>query len=260
SAQFSPACQCVTKLCVSQTMPPDDIYQEDLAKIHIDGYGFHWESAASAVLRFLRENGIKEGTIVDLGCGGGQWLERLSREGYTVCGVDRSPSMIKAAKKRVPKGTFILGSFADVDLPRCNAVNALGEPINYLDGQQSIRRVFRNVFQALRPGGIFIFDAREPATRPVEPRIHTRLADEWACISRIEEDGTKNSLVRRITTFRKVGTSYRRREELHALKLYSKSEMVRWLREAGFRVRTYRQYGKYKLAERQSAYVARKPG
>lgn len=240
-------------------MSSTDIYQEDLAKIHIDGYAFHWESAASAVLRFLRDNGVEKGTVIDLGCGGGQWLERLMREGYTVCGVDRSESMIKAAKRRVPLGKFILGSFANVNLPYCDAVTSLGEPINYLDGQQSIRRVFRNVFQTLWPGGVFIFDAREPATRRVEPRIHARSGENWACIARIEEDGAKNMLVRHITTFFKVGDNYRRRNELHRLKVYSKSEMLRWLRETGFRVRTYRQYGEYRLADRQSAYVARKP-
>lgn len=235
-----------------------DIYQEDLAKIHIDGYGFHWEGAASAMLRFLRESGIEKGMVIDLGCGGGQWLERLSREGYTVCGVDRSESMIKAAKNRVPQAKLILGSFAEVALPGCDAVTSLGEPINYLDGQQSIRRVFRNVFQALRPGGVFIFDAREPASRPVEPRIHSRIGEDWACIARIEEDGAKNSLTRHITTFFKVGTNYRRRDELHKLKVYSKGDMIRWLRETGFRVRTYPRYGEYRLAERQSAYVARR--
>jgi SAM-dependent methyltransferase len=237
-------------------MPPTEIYQEDLAKIHIEGYAFHWEGAASAVLRFLRESGVEKGTVVDLGCGGGQWLERLSLEGYSVCGVDRSESMIKAAKKRVSKGKFILGSFADVNLPDCDAVTSLGEPINYLDGQQSIRRAFRNVFRALRPGGVFIFDAREPATAPVEPRIHARLGENWACIAYIEEDGAKHSLVRHITTFTKVGATYRRRNELHQLKVYSKSEMIRWLRETGFRVRSYRRYGDYRLAPRQSVYVA----
>jgi SAM-dependent methyltransferase len=140
-------------------MPPDDIYKEDLAKIHIDGYGFHWEGAASAVPRFSRDNGVDAGAVVDLGCGGGQWLERISREGHTVCGVDRSPSKIKAAKKRVPNGKFILGSFADVRLTPCDAVTSLGEPINNLAGHHSIRRTFMNVFQALRPGGVFIFDA-----------------------------------------------------------------------------------------------------
>jgi SAM-dependent methyltransferase len=240
-------------------MPPTDIYQEDLAKIHIDGYGFHWEGAASTVLRILRDSGVEKGTVVDLGCGGGQWLERLSREGYAVYGIDRSESMIKAARKRVPQAKFIHGSFADVNLPDCDAVTSLGEPINYLDGQQSIRRVFRNAFRALRPGGVFIFDAREPATGPVEPRIHALQGETWACIARIEEDGAKNSLVRHITTFLKVGASFRRRQESHQLKLYSRNEMIRWLREAGFRVRTYRRYGEYRLADRQSAYVARKP-
>ena len=247
------------KLGRAMITPSADIYQEDLAQIHIDGYGFHWEGAASAVLRFLRESGVKTGTVVDLGCGGGQWLERLSREGYSTCGVDRSASMIKAAKTRVPQGKFILGSFAEVRLPDCDAVTSLGEPINYLEGQQSIRRVFRNVFQALRPGGVFIFDAREPAAQPVDPRVHALLGESWACFARIEEDGAKNSLIRHITTFAKVGANYRRRHELHRLKLYSKHEMIRWLREAGFRVRTYRRYGEYCLAERQSAYVARKP-
>jgi SAM-dependent methyltransferase len=240
-------------------MPPTDIYQEDLAKIHIDGYGFHWEGAAGTVLRILRDSGVEKGTVVDLGCGGGQWIERLSREGFSVCGIDRSESMIKAAKKRVPQAKFILGSFADADLPDCDAVTSLGEPINYLDGQESIRRVFRKVFRALRPGGLFIFDAREPAKGPVEPRIHALQGENWACIARIEEDGAKNSLVRHITTFLKVGANYRRRREIHRLTLYPKSEMIRWLREAGFRVRTYRQYGNYRLAKRQSAYVARKP-
>jgi hypothetical protein len=106
---------------------------------------------------------------------------------------------------------------------------------------------------------VFIFDAREPATGPVEPRIHASQGENWACIARIEEDGAKNSLVRHITTFLKVGGSYRRRKEIHQLKLYPKREMIRWLREEGFRVRTYRQYGEYRLAKRQSAYVARKP-
>ena len=81
-------------------MPPTNIYQEDLAKIHFDGYAFHWEIAASTVLRFFLNSGVEKGRVIDLGCRGGEWLER-SREGYTVCGVDRSKSMIKAAKNRV---------------------------------------------------------------------------------------------------------------------------------------------------------------
>lgn len=53
------------------------LYGADLAHVHVDGYGFHWERASPAVLKWLRESGVRKGTIVDLGCGGGQWLARL---------------------------------------------------------------------------------------------------------------------------------------------------------------------------------------
>jgi 2-polyprenyl-3-methyl-5-hydroxy-6-metoxy-1,4-benzoquinol methylase len=80
----------------SMHSPP--IYQEDLSAIHIEGYGFHWEQAAPTVLAFLKQHGISRGTIVDLGCGGGQWLARLAEMGYDVCGIDQSERMIRAAR------------------------------------------------------------------------------------------------------------------------------------------------------------------
>ena len=234
------------------------IYEKDLAHIHIAGYGFHWEAAAPTVLAWMRRAGIDQGTVVDLGCGGGQWLERLSAEGYRTCGVDRSPWMIRATKKRVPAAKLILGCMADAELPGCDVVTSLGEPVNYLPGPRQIQRTFRRVYSALRPGGLFIFDVREPAERAGQ-RVAARVGDDWACIARIDESPSKNLLERHITTFRQVGKHYRRHEEVHRLKLYPQSETLRWLREIGFRVRVFRGYGAYRFSEPQSAFLARKP-
>ena len=74
------------------------LYESDLAHIHIDGYGFHWEGAAPAVLKWLRDAGIRQGKIVDVGCGGGQWLARLAEAGYEPVGVEVSPAMIRHAQ------------------------------------------------------------------------------------------------------------------------------------------------------------------
>jgi SAM-dependent methyltransferase len=239
-------------------MPIDRIYGDDLAAIHNAGYGFHWEAAAPAILQWLRGAGIVSGTVVDLGCGGGQWLARLVEEGYSPVGVDASRSMLREAKKNAPSARLIHGSFAEVELPPCDAVTSLGEPLNYLDSARSFKRTLKNVYRALRPGGLFVFDVREPPTRPVDSRIHARVGDDWACIVVIDEDPKSGRLVRHITTFQREGGTYRRGEEVHRLQLFPKAQVCQWLQDLGFAVRTSRRYGAYRFAPRQFASVARK--
>jgi hypothetical protein len=66
-------------------------------------------------------------------------------------------------------------------------------------------------------------------------------------------------LTRRITCFRRVGKHYRRDDEVHRLQLYKSSEIARELRRVGFRVRTMRAYGRYRLLRAHAAFIARKP-
>lgn len=237
----------------------NDLYQDDLAYIHVDGYSFHWEGAADAILDRLKEHGILDGLVVDLGCGGGQWLERLSKAGYDTCGIDVSPSMIQLAKKASPSSKFVCGSFADIDIPECDVVTSLGEPLNYLNSGPAIRRTLKKVFTALRQGGVFIFDVRHPSPKPPAIKETHRTSKHWFCHSRAEELKTCE-LVRHITTFRKNSNgSYRREEEVHRLKLFTRAEMSLWLRKIGFRVKMSRSYGSYKLGPNQSVFICRKP-
>jgi SAM-dependent methyltransferase len=240
-------------------MEMGQLYGDDLARIHIDGYGFHWESAAPAILKRLRNTGIHSGVVIDLGCGGGQWLARLAAEGYMPVGVDVSSAMIRSASKRIPSAQLIHGSFAEVELPKCDAVTSIGEPLNYLPTRKSFQRTLKNVYHALRPGGLFIFDVRIPPTAPVEARTAVRISDDWACLAIIDEDYAKQRITRRIATFCRRGSAYRRSDETHILRLYPKSQLARWLRQIGFRVRILRSYGRYKLMPRQVVIVARKP-
>jgi SAM-dependent methyltransferase len=239
-------------------MPASPLYTDDLAHIHITGYDFHWQGAAPTILQWLRQAKITSGTVVDLGCGGGQWLQHLADHGYEPIGIDASAAMIRAARKLVPQGTLIRGSFADVNLPPCDAVTALGEPLNYLNSLQRFKRTLQNVYRALRPGGLFIFDVRVPPAKPVETRTAARVGDDWACIAVIDEVPTGH-LVRRITTFRKHTAAYRRGEEIHELLLFPRADMRSWLTALGFHVRTARAYGSYRLAPRQLIFLAQKP-
>jgi len=237
------------------------LYLDDLAAIHVEGYGFHWEQAADPILRWLHDLGISAGAVVDLGCGGGQWLRRLADHGYQTTGIDVSPQMIRIARKNSPSSQYITGSFADVDIPTCDVVTSLGEPLNYLNSGTAIKRTIRKVFRSLRQNGVFIFDVRHPANRAIPARDHNHAGKDWFCHARIEEDHSRGTIVRHITTFRKIGrgNDFRRDQETHRLKVFSRAQTTEWLRAAGFRVRTKRGYGGYQLADRQSVFICRKP-
>src|SRR5262245_1645681 len=99
-------------------------YHEDLAYIHDVGHGDFARDAAPGVLEIFRSSSIHVGLVVDLGCGSGIWAEELVLAGYNVLGVDISAAMLALARGRVPSAEFRLGSFLDINLPRCVAVTA----------------------------------------------------------------------------------------------------------------------------------------
>lgn len=239
-----------------------EAYKADLAYIHDVGFGDFAKNSAPGLLEILRQNGIKTGLVVDLGCGSGLWARELSDSGYGVLGVDISPAMIAIARKRVPEGEFETGSLLKVTLPKCAAVTSLGECVNYLfdksNRMSGVRRLFRRVYGALRPGGLFVFDIAEPG-RGKGPRQKHRQGPDWAVLVEIEEDARTTRLTRRITTFRKGGELYRRDEEIHQLQLYKRGEVAKELRSVGFRVRTIGAYGAQQMIEGCVGFVARKP-
>lgn len=239
-------------------------YGEDLAFIHDDGFGDFAAGSAPGLLDLLRRNGITCGKVVDLGCGSGIWAAELGRAGYDVLGVDISAGMIALARKRAPHAQFRRESFLKTKLPRCDAVTSLGEIFNYAFdpqvGQKEIVKLARRVYDALWPGGLFVFDFREPIKQPnsIAAQRHHEGKD-WAVLVRFEVDSSGTNLTRWITSFRKVGRLYRRTEEVHRLHLYRATELAAQLRRIGFRVRIVRGYGRRRFIKGCAGIVARKP-
>jgi SAM-dependent methyltransferase len=239
-------------------------YREDLAYIHDVGFGHFAENAAPGLLEILRQAGIVRGLVVDLGCGSGIWARELCDAGYEVFGVDQSESMIAIARRRLPDGEFRQESFLTVKLPPCNAVTAVGECFSYLfDRRNTERRIvglFRRVYDSLLPGGLLIFDVAGPGRLggPSTQKSH-REGEDWAVLVATEEDRRRMLLTRRIVSFRKVGKLYRRNEEIHRLRLYTRSKLAGQLRSCGFRVRILRGYGEMRFPPGLLGFLARRP-
>lgn len=240
-------------------------YGEDLAFIHDVGYGGFALGSAPAVLEILERSKARGGLVVDLGCGSGLWARELVKSRYRVFGIDISEPMIEIARRRVPEAEFRVGSLFETDIPPCDAVTSLGEVLGYMfdppdNRDQRLARLFGRVYEALVPGGVFVFDIAEPGQVPrgITTRDFSQ-GEDWTVLVEREEDRERETLTRRITSFRRVGEHYRRSDEVHHLRLYRAADVAEALRRAGFRPRTMRRYGSYRLPRAHAAFVARKP-
>lgn len=237
-------------------------YQQDLAYVHDVGFTDFVLDAAPELLRRLRAAGIRDGRVVDLGCGSGRWAKILTTAGYDVLGLDLSPAMIRLARRHAPRARFAVASLLSAKIPPCAAVTAIGEAVNYAfvrNREAELARLFRRVYAALRPGGLFLFDAAGPGQLRGAPPRSWLEGKDWSLLLEKEEDAARRLLTRRIIVFRKVGAGYRRSEELHRLRLYPPSLIARELRRAGFTVRTSRGYTQARFRHGLTAFVARKP-
>lgn len=238
----------------------DNYYKNYLAYIHDVGFSDFALKSATAIIEILLENNIREGLIVDLGCGSGLSAGEFIKANYQVLGVDLSRSMIDIAKKRVPKAEFRVDSLFKTDIPPCNAVTSVGECINYLfdedNNLQTLTDLFDRIYQALLPGGLFIFDILEPfATKKTQG---FREGKDWIVLFEKEEDREQKKLTRRIITLRQEGNCYQRDDEIHHVRLYESSEITEILARSGFEVQTQNNYGEFYLSKGHPIFIARK--
>lgn len=219
-------------------MSPPALYGPDLAHVHDVAFGAWARDAAPFVLARLREAGVEEGLVVDLGCGSGIWAAELLRAGYAVLGVDASAEMLAIAAERAPDAELARGSLHEAVLPPCAAITAIGECVNY-GGPPSLEPLFRRAQAALEPDGLLVFDAAGPGREPEGRRRWRHEGDGWAMRVEFAEDRAARSLTRRIALVRDGRTS----EELHVLRLYDPADVVEWLEASGFSAVVHGSYG-----------------
>ena len=237
------------------------IYHEDLAYIHHVGFRAFALDAAPGVLGALSGAGIRDGLVVDLGCGSGLWLRELLKAGYDGLGVDSSPDFVALARETAPDAEVVVSSVYDVALPPCAAVTAISEVLCYRvpddPDPPPVAGLFRRVHDALRPGGLFAFDIIERAGEPMAYRTW-RAGDDWAVLIEVTEDRTRHTLARDHIAFRRIDGGYRRSQARHLQHLFTREQIDAELRAAGFMVETGRRYGAFELPPRRVAFIARK--
>jgi len=130
-------------------------------------------------------------SILDIGCGTGKHLRFFKDAGFKVSGVDLSESMIAEAKIHLQQDNDLYCSKAsDFNLKKkFDVIVSLFHVISYQTENTELEMVFKNIYNHLEEGGLFIFDFwYGPAVLTDPPVVKIkRLEDNELNITRITE-------------------------------------------------------------------------
>ncbi len=191
-------------------------YQPDLALIHDRGYGLHGDRCAPGIIELLAP--VRDGLVLELGCGSGALTGHLLAAGLRVTATDASPDMLALARARLgPDADLRPLTLPGDPLPPADAVISVGHVLSYLPDAAAIEAALTAAAGALRPGGVLaidILDLDYGVIRAGE-RPFARAEPDWAIITEFSAPAP-DRFVRDATTFVPDGAgAWRRGHERH---------------------------------------------
>lgn len=231
-----------------------------------------YEEWAGYLWEILREYGIEDGLLLELGCGTGSLTECMAGYGYDMIGVDYSIEMLELAwKKKEKSGHDIL--YLNQDMREfelygtVRAVISVCDSVNYILEDGGLTEVFRLVNNYLDPGGIFLFDFNTEYKYQEVLGVQVIAEDREDCSFIWDNyyDDAERINEYELTLFIREEESelYRKYQETHFQRAYTLEEMRQYIEESGLLyVTAYDAYTRQPPGERSEriCVVAREQG
>ena len=193
------------------------------------------------VTSLLKEYGVEDGLVLDLGCGTGKLTRLLAGEGYDMIGVDLSEEMLEVALEHEmedPKQILYLQQdMREFELyGTVRAIVIICDSMNYLEDYEDLVQVLKLANNYLDPKGVFVFDMNTVY------KYREQLGEQTIAENREESSFIwenyfdENEMVNEydLTLFiREEDGRYSKYEETHYQKAFEIREVLEAVKEAG---------------------------
>ncbi|KAA3631233.1 MAG: methyltransferase domain-containing protein [Calditrichaeota bacterium] len=190
---------------------------------------------------------IKPKTGLDLCCGTGTAISKLSELGIRMSGLDQSAQMLAVAAKKL-KGKNVtlyqkeLPGFRLLDKNDSkkkvtfDLVTSFYDSLNYMLTESKLKQAFISTAKHLNHGGYFIFDMNTPTALKTiwDEQTYAGKKDDMAWIWENEYNPSKKQAICKATFFKKKGNLWERFEEEHHEQGYANTTIKKLLRSSGF--------------------------
>lgn len=124
----------------------------------------YWEQS-NCVRRLHQIFGNQGKHYLDLACGTGPHVRHFIDFGYQAGGLDINQPMLDIAQVRCPEAQFMQQDMCNFKVAeQLDLISCFLYSIHYNDGIQKLKECIANVHTALKPGGVFCFNAVDKNT------------------------------------------------------------------------------------------------
>ena len=213
------------------------IYGKQFASIYNENWNFSANKVWPLLYKTVRSKIKKPATWLDLCCGTGLLLDKVSTKGIQATGVDFSKYQLQHARRNAPQAHFICKDIRAFEFPETyDVITCMFDSLNYITRKNEITRIFRRVHKNLSPEGLFIFDINTfQGIKDGWSQTTVRHGKDYTLLLEGSFNEKKALGQLDITGFIKQGLFYRKFTETHIEKGYDPSDIEELLAKTGFR-------------------------
>jgi SAM-dependent methyltransferase len=183
---------------------------------------------------------------LELACGTGTVALAQAEAGWRVYGVDGSAEMLAQARAK-ERDTGVSAFWSQQDMRRfllpepVNLATCLYDSINYMLTSDDLLAVFRAVFAALSPGGLFLFDMNTAWVMATlwDDETYFSDTDNLTVILQSKYDDKRQRTAVLLICFQKEGETYRKIAENHIEQAYPPEQVATLLTDVGFHLEAH---------------------